>query len=76
MGAYHQEKEFFVLKAIKKNRIESYQHADHVKREKLLHLKLTRESPSPYIVKAFSSFQDSGTLYLQLEFIKGCNLFN
>jgi len=37
---------------------------------------LSNEAPSPFLVKAISSFQDSEKLYLQLEFIRGCDLLS
>ena len=30
----------------------------------------------PYIIKIYSSFQDSENLYLELEYIEGCTLLN
>ena len=48
----------YALKVINKKRIESMRHAEHLIREKDLHLKLSNEHSNPFIVKALNSFQD------------------
>ena len=48
----------YALKVICKDRIETMRHAEHVIREKQLHLKLSKEHSNPFIVKALNSFQD------------------
>ena len=44
-------------------------------REKFLHLGLSaKKKQNPFIVKAFQTFSSDDKLYIQLEFVKGCDL--
>ena len=60
---------------INKQQIQTKQHAEHVVREKNVIMALsTEENYNPFIVKANNSFHDKNNLYIQMEFIKGCDL--
>ena len=63
------------LKLINKAQIQTKQHAEHVVREKNVIVTLSsEENYNPLIVKATNSFHDNNNLYIQMEFIKGCDL--
>ena len=77
------------LKILPKENIAQMKHSDHVvnERESLAHLtELCQmaedeqdesvDNRSRFVIKFFSSFQDSRNLYLELEYVKGCTLLS
>ena len=62
---------------ISKQQIQSKEHAEHIVREKKVLVYLS--DPNNYnhfIVRSFAAFHDAESVYLQMEFVKGCDLLS
>ena len=80
MKAYNiVRKQLCALKIVRKESIALMKHADHMINElEVLKMLSSRASDNecPTIMKIHSSFQDSESLYLELEYIQGCTLLS
>ena len=70
-------KKEYALKMISKAQIQSREHAEHIVREKKVIMYLSEKlNFSPYINRAFATFHDEKNVYIQIEFVKGCDLLS
>lgn len=67
----------YALKIMDKGQIQSREHASHIVREKNVLMYLSEPGHTcPFIVQAHNSFHDRKSVYIQMDFVRGCDLLS
>lgn len=67
----------YAFKMISKSQIASREHAEHIVREKNVLMFLSEPSHrNHFIVRAHASYQDKQSVYILMDFVRGCDLLN
>ena len=67
----------YALKILKKNQIQSIEHAEHIARERQVLMYLSEpKNYNHFIVRAYDAFHDKKAVYIQMDLVQGCDLLS